>query len=39
MLAHQISPRGGRLIVRIAGDRVTLIGDAVTVLDGRLHVE
>ncbi len=34
--AHQVSPRGGRLAVRLVGDRVELEGRAVTVLDGRL---
>ncbi|MEM8925559.1 MAG: PhzF family phenazine biosynthesis protein [Actinomycetota bacterium] len=36
--AHQASPRGGRLGVRLIGDRVELEGNAVTVLDGTLAV-
>ncbi len=32
----QASPRGGRVDVRVAGDRVTLTGRAVTVWTGRL---
>ena len=36
--AHQISPRGGRLQVRIVGDRVELAGQAVTVMTGTLTV-
>lgn len=36
MSAHQISARGGRLGVRMAGDRVELTGKAVTVLAGSL---
>lgn len=34
--AHQVSARGGHLRVNLNGDRVSLIGQAVTVLDGRL---
>lgn len=34
--AHQVSARGGRMRVRLAGDRVELTGHAVTVLDGTL---
>lgn len=34
--AHQVSPRGGRLGVRLVEDRVELTGHAVTVLDGHL---
>ncbi len=34
--AHQVSARGGRLGVRLAGERVELTGHAVTVLDGTL---
>lgn len=34
--AHQVSARGGRMRVRLAGDRVELTGQAVTVLDGTL---
>ena len=36
LLAFQASPRGGALRVRLAGDRVKLIGQAVTVLKGQL---
>src|SRR5213596_2097362 len=32
MMAYQASPRGGVIRVRLAGDRVTLAGQAVTVL-------
>jgi PhzF family phenazine biosynthesis protein len=35
-MARQISPRGGVLRVRLAGDRVLLGGQAVTVLRGEL---
>ena len=35
-LAYQASPRGGTLKVRLAGDRVKLGGQAVTVLRGEL---
>jgi PhzF family phenazine biosynthesis protein len=37
-LARQDSARGGELTVRLVGDRVHLIGDAVTVLRGTLRV-
>lgn len=36
--AFQASPRGGALRVRLAGERVQLLGQAVTVLEGRLLV-
>lgn len=36
LLAFQASARGGTVRVRLAGDRVTLIGQAVTVLQGSL---
>jgi len=36
MLAYQASPRGGVVRVRLAGDRVLLGGQAVTVLRGEL---
>ena len=36
MTAYQASPRGGVIRVRLAGDRVTLAGQAVTVLRGEL---
>jgi predicted PhzF superfamily epimerase YddE/YHI9 len=35
--ARQVSARGGTLRVELAGDRVTLRGQAVTVLRGELH--
>jgi predicted PhzF superfamily epimerase YddE/YHI9 len=36
LVAYQASARGGRLGVRVAGDRVLLTGEAVTVLRGEL---
>ena len=36
MSAYQVSARGGNVRVRLAGDRVKLLGQAVTVLRGRL---
>lgn len=36
MLGYQASARGGDVRVRLAGDRVKLLGQAVTVLRGRL---
>lgn len=36
MSAYQASARGGNVRVRLAGDRVKLLGQAVTVLRGRL---
>ena len=36
--ARQISPRGGDVEVRVRGDRVDLVGTAVTVAEGLLHV-
>ena len=36
--AHQVSARGGRLGIRLRGDRVELTGRAVTVLDGTLRL-
>jgi len=36
MTAYQASPRGGVVRVRLAGDRVMLAGQAVTVLRGEL---
>jgi len=36
MTAYQASPRGGVIRVRLAGDRVKLAGQAVTVLRGEL---
>ncbi|GAB2842890.1 PhzF family phenazine biosynthesis protein [Actinoallomurus bryophytorum] len=38
MRAHQASPRGGEVRVEARGDRVTLIGSAVTVIEGTLRV-
>jgi predicted PhzF superfamily epimerase YddE/YHI9 len=38
LLAEQASPRGGLLRIRLEGDRVVLIGHAVTVFSGILHV-
>ena len=37
MAAFQASPRGGEIGVRVAGSRVTLIGRAITVLEGELR--
>jgi predicted PhzF superfamily epimerase YddE/YHI9 len=37
MRAYQASARGGVLEVRLAGERVTLAGKAITVLDGDLR--
>ncbi|WP_017587409.1 PhzF family phenazine biosynthesis protein [Nocardiopsis ganjiahuensis] len=37
-LAHQASRRGGDLHLRLAGDRVLIGGDAVTVATGNLHL-
>lgn len=37
--ARQVSPRGGELRVRPRGDRVDLLGRAVTVMEGRLEPE
>lgn len=36
LVGHQASPRGGRVRVRMQGDRVWLGGNAVTVLEGVL---
>jgi predicted PhzF superfamily epimerase YddE/YHI9 len=36
MIGYQASPRGGVVRVRLAGDRVLLAGQAVTVLRGEL---
>lgn len=38
MIAHQLSPRGGTLRVRVDGDRVRLGGQAVTVIRGEILV-
>jgi len=37
MKAHQVSPRGGVFRVRVAGDRVKIAGQAVTVLRSELQ--
>ncbi|MEJ2609404.1 MAG: PhzF family phenazine biosynthesis protein [Candidatus Thiodiazotropha sp.] len=37
MRAYQASARGGDLRVRLNGDRVTLMGQAVTILSGDIH--
>jgi PhzF family phenazine biosynthesis protein len=36
MVAHQASPRGGVMRVRLNGDRVLLVGQAVTVVRGEI---
>jgi predicted PhzF superfamily epimerase YddE/YHI9 len=36
--ARQISERGGQLKVRMARDRVHVSGEAVTVVEGTLHL-
>ena len=36
MLAHQVSARGGVLLVKLDGDRVRMAGQAITVLRGEL---
>lgn len=36
LVAYQASPRGGTLRVRVAGDRVYLLGQAVTIFKGEL---
>jgi PhzF family phenazine biosynthesis protein len=38
LVAHQLSPRGGVLRLRLDGDRVHLAGQAVTVLRGEILV-
>ncbi|MBB3110005.1 PhzF family phenazine biosynthesis protein [Paenibacillus phyllosphaerae] len=37
-LAYQASPRGGELRVRVDGENVTLLGQAVTIMSGRLRI-
>jgi predicted PhzF superfamily epimerase YddE/YHI9 len=37
LMGQQLSPRGGTVWVRLAGERVHLGGHAVTVLHGELH--
>jgi PhzF family phenazine biosynthesis protein len=39
LLGHQVSERGGIVRVRVAGDRVLISGQAVTVLRGELLVD
>lgn len=38
LVGHQVSQRGGIVQIRLEGDRVFLIGQAVTVLEGKLRV-
>ena len=38
MTGRQLSPRGGTVGVRLSGARVHLLGNAVTVLEGRLRL-
>ncbi|MBK1664863.1 phenazine biosynthesis protein [Rhodospirillum rubrum] len=38
LLAHQVSPRGGRLVCTLMGAEVEMIGQAVTVISGTLSV-
>jgi len=38
LMAQQLSPRGGTLRLTLAGDRVLLQGQAVTILEGRIRV-
>ncbi|XP_064601111.1 phenazine biosynthesis-like domain-containing protein 1 [Liolophura sinensis] len=38
MCAHQCSPRGGDLRIRLRGDRVELIGQAVVMVTGKLTI-
>jgi predicted PhzF superfamily epimerase YddE/YHI9 len=37
MVAYQASKRGGRVYVRVRGDRVVLGGNAVTIAAGALR--
>jgi len=37
LMAYQASARGGELLLRQVGDRVKMIGTAVTVMNGHLH--
>ena len=39
LTAHQVSRRGGEMICELAGERVHLIGRAVTYLEGELRIE
>ena len=38
MTAHQISKRGGKLYCTYNGDRVTIGGDAITFLRGKIEI-
>jgi predicted PhzF superfamily epimerase YddE/YHI9 len=38
LTARQVSARGGELTCRLEGERVRLVGDAVLVLTGTLHL-
>lgn len=38
MLARQVSPRGGQLHLCIKGSRLQVSGDAVLVLEGKIHL-
>lgn len=37
LLAYQASPRGGEIIMKIKGNRVELIGEAIMVLKGEIY--
>jgi PhzF family phenazine biosynthesis protein len=37
--AHQVSARGGRMSVRVRGERTELVGRAITVMEGTLLVD
>jgi predicted PhzF superfamily epimerase YddE/YHI9 len=37
LLAYQALRRGGEIGVRVAEDRITLLGSAITVMSGRLE--
>ncbi|MEJ2618852.1 MAG: PhzF family phenazine biosynthesis isomerase [Candidatus Thiodiazotropha sp.] len=36
--AYQVSKRGGEIDIRLSGERVMLIGQTQTILEGKLHV-
>jgi PhzF family phenazine biosynthesis protein len=38
LVGHQVSRRGGVIKVRVKGERVDILGQALTVLEGNLHV-
>jgi PhzF family phenazine biosynthesis protein len=38
MLAHQVSPRGGELFCRLAGDRVRIAGRVAPYLEGTIRI-